>query len=40
MNPDIEVMSQERLDHYIDEAARVADYVQGFGIRGCDLVMI
>ena len=37
MNRDIEVMSQKRLDHYIDEAARVSDYVKGFGVRGCDL---
>ena len=32
-----EVMSQERLDRYIDEAARAAGYEAGFGIRGCDL---
>jgi DNA invertase Pin-like site-specific DNA recombinase len=33
----IEVMSRERLDHYITEAAKAADYDQGFGVKGCDL---
>jgi DNA invertase Pin-like site-specific DNA recombinase len=33
----IEVMSKERLDHYILEASKAAGYEQGFGITGCDL---
>jgi len=37
MLPDKEVMSQERFDHFIDEAARAAGYEEGFGVRGCDL---
>ena len=32
-----EAMSRERLDHYIIEAAKVAGYEQGFGVKGCDL---
>ncbi len=32
-----EVMSKERLDGYIHEAARAADYEQGLGVMGCDL---
>ena len=32
-----EVMSKERLDRYIDEAARIAEYQDGFGVSGCDL---
>ena len=32
-----EVMPRERLDRYIEEAARVAGYQEGFGVRGCDL---
>ncbi len=32
-----EVMSKERLDHYILEASKAAGYEQGFGITGCDL---
>ncbi len=32
-----EVMSSERLDHYISEAAKIAGYEEGFGIPGCDL---
>jgi len=32
-----EVMSQERFDHFIDEAAKAAGYEEGFGVRGCDL---
>ncbi len=32
-----EVMSKERLDSYIDEAARIAEYKDGFGVSGCDL---
>jgi len=31
------VMNKERLDCYILEAAKVADYEEGFGITGCDL---
>lgn len=34
---DKEVMSQERLDNYIEEAARAAGYEEGFGVRLCDL---
>ena len=37
MLPDKEVMSQERFDRFIDEAARAAGYEEGFGVRGCDL---
>lgn len=32
-----EVMSRERLEHYITEAAKAAGYEEGFGIPGCDL---
>jgi len=32
-----EVMSKERLDRYIVEAAKAAGYEVGFGITGCDL---
>ena len=32
-----EVMSKERLDSYIDEAARIAEYKDGFGVSSCDL---
>ncbi len=32
-----EVMSQERIDRYITEAAKASDYEEGFGLRGCDL---
>jgi DNA invertase Pin-like site-specific DNA recombinase len=32
-----EVMSKERLDSYIDEAARLAEYKDGFGVSSCDL---
>ncbi|GAG37665.1 unnamed protein product, partial [marine sediment metagenome] len=32
-----EVMSKERLDSYIDEAARIAEHKDGFGVSGCDL---
>ncbi len=34
---DSEVMSQERFDHFIDEAAKAAGYEGGFGVRDCDL---
>ncbi len=34
---DNEVMSQERFDHFIDEAAKAAGYEEGFGVIGCDL---
>ena len=37
MGQTVEVMSKERLDHYITEAAKAAGYEQGFGIPGCDL---
>ena len=30
-------MSQERLDRYIEEAAKAAGYEEGFGVMGCDL---
>ncbi|MFC1944086.1 hypothetical protein ACFLX5_01085 [Chloroflexota bacterium] len=30
-------MTRERLDRYIDEAAKEAGYEEGFGVRGCDL---
>ncbi len=32
-----EVMSKERLDGYIDEATRIAEYKDGFGVSSCDL---
>jgi DNA invertase Pin-like site-specific DNA recombinase len=32
-----EVISQEQLGRYIEEAARAAAYEEGFGIQGCDL---
>ena len=32
-----EVMSKERLDGYILEAAKAASYEEGFGVTGCDL---
>ena len=32
-----EAMSQERLNHYVEEAAKAAGYPEGFGIKGCDL---
>ena len=32
-----EVMNKERLDRYVLEAARAADYEQGLGVIGCDL---
>ncbi len=32
-----EIMSQERLNRYIKEAAKSAAYEDGFGIKGCDL---
>ena len=32
-----EVMSRERLDQYIREAAKTAGYEEGFGVTGCDL---
>ena len=32
-----DVMNKERLDRYILEAARAADYEQGLGVIGCDL---
>jgi hypothetical protein len=33
----VEAISRQRLDRYILEAAKAADYGQGFGVRGCDL---
>ena len=33
----IEIISPERIDNYIKEAARLAGYEEGFGITGCDL---
>ena len=33
----VEIIKEERLDNYIREAAHIADYVDGFGITGCDL---
>ena len=32
-----QVMSKERLDRYMMEAAKAAGYEQGFGVAGCDL---
>ena len=32
-----EVMTPERLDRYIAEAVRIADYADGFGATGCNL---
>jgi len=32
-----ESIGREQLDHYIEEAAKVAGHEGGFGIRGCDL---
>jgi len=37
MTQTIEVMSKERLDRYVVEAAKAAGCEQGFGVRGCDL---
>jgi len=31
------IMPKERLDRYIEEAARAAGYKEGFGVGGCDL---
>jgi hypothetical protein len=33
----VEIISAERIDNYIKEAARLAEYQEGFGIAGCDL---
>jgi hypothetical protein len=33
----IEIISEERVDNYIKEAARFAGYEEGFGVTGCDL---
>ncbi len=33
----VEIIKEERLDNYIKEAVRIADYEDGFGITGCDL---
>jgi len=33
----VEIISSERIDNYIKEAARLAEYQEGFGITGCDL---
>src|SRR4030042_4296231 len=33
----VEAMSRERFNRYITEAAKVSDYEQGFGVKGCDL---
>ena len=38
MNGIDNAMSRERLDYFIDEAAKGAGYVEGFGVTGCDLV--
>ena len=32
-----DLISRDELDHYIDEAAKVAAYEDGFGVKGCDL---
>ncbi|GEM_PF-6414486 len=32
-----EIISQEQLDHYIEEAARAGGDEEGFGVEGCDL---
>ena len=32
-----EFISDDRLERYINEAARTAGYEEGFGVRGCDL---
>ena len=32
-----EIMTKERFDRYVDEAARIADYQDGFGVLDCDL---
>lgn len=32
-----QVISRERLDRYISEAAKAAGYEEGFGVNGCDL---
>lgn len=37
--PEIELVSKEKLDEYIGQAARAAAYENGFGISGCDLSM-
>jgi hypothetical protein len=33
----MEVMSRERIDRYVSEAAKAAGYEEGFGVMGCDL---
>ena len=33
----IEIISEERVNNYIKEAARLAGYEEGFGVTGCDL---
>jgi DNA invertase Pin-like site-specific DNA recombinase len=37
MVQNVGVMSKERLDRYIMEAAKAARYEEGFGVTGCDL---
>jgi len=37
MTQTIEAMSKERLDRYVEEAAKAAGYEEGFGVTGCDL---
>jgi hypothetical protein len=33
----VEVMSKERLESYVLEAAKAVEYEHGFGVKGCDL---
>ena len=37
MTSTTEIMSRDRLDRYIVEAAKAAGYEEGFGVVGCDL---
>ena len=37
MNIQVEIIGQERFNKYVDEAARAADYENGFGVIGCNL---
>jgi hypothetical protein len=34
-----EFMNKERLDQYIEGAAKTAGYEEGFGVTGCDLTL-
>jgi len=36
----IEYVTKEKLDEYIGQAAKAAGYQNGFGITGCDLLLM